>query len=75
MEKTTTSSIINIADKRLRFLRETIVKISSPSSDFAEEIIRCLSVAFEVKPTSAIMYNTELKQFFVFLSLSQKEVA
>jgi hypothetical protein len=59
--------------KRLRFLNENIVKISSPDADFVDQIIRCLSAAFVVKPTSAIMFNNELRQFFIFVSVAPKE--
>lgn len=60
-------------DKKLKFLGQTICKLSGPDNRFIDEIIECLSLVFQCEPTSPVMYNHQLKQFYVFISLAKKE--
>lgn len=60
-------------DKRLKFLTQTTCKISSQDNNFIDKIVECLSLAFQCEKTSPVMYNHELKQFYVYISLTKKE--
>lgn len=59
--------------KKLKFAKATICKISSIDNERIDEVIACLSAAFDVSPTSAKMFNDETKQFFQFVSVAHRE--
>jgi hypothetical protein len=64
----------NKEEKAAKFLGETIVKVSGPNVTFIEKILARLSVAFQCKPTSEVMYNHHHRQFYVYVSVAEKEL-
>jgi hypothetical protein len=60
--------------KAAKFLGETIVKVTGPNVTFIEKILARLSTAFQCQPTSEVMYNHSHHQFYVYVSVKEKEV-
>lgn len=51
---------------------DTTVKVISRDKEFVDQLIQCLSLAFDCKTTSPKMYNAEKDIFFQFIAVSRR---